>query len=252
MLVTASAFAAPESDTCFGQRPGDANSDGALDAGDIGFLLDFINSGGPEPNPQSNGDSDGDCCIDIYDVMYLYESIFHYGPPPVSCTCVNPPLCDSCSHQHPGDLDRNGGIDISDIVVYVQYLWRGGASPAILANGDANGDCLIDTMDAHVVIVAIFEGGTSPVACSCIRPRTRFAVPSDANNSGAVNLADVVAIIDHVLLGGLIEPYQDRSGDPNCDCVVNISDAVYLIQYLFAGGRAPCSWEDWDKRCKPL
>jgi hypothetical protein len=29
-------------------------------------------------------------------------------------------------------------------------------------------------------------------------------------------------------------------GDANCDSTVNISDAVYLIAYIFSGGPAPC------------
>lgn len=35
---------------------------------------------------------------------------------------------------------------------------------------------------------------------------------------------------------------QSSSGDPNCDALVTISDAVYLINYIFAGGPAPCAF----------
>lgn len=31
-------------------------------------------------------------------------------------------------------------------------------------------------------------------------------------------------------------------GDVNCDGVVNVSDVVYLINYLFINGPAPCCW----------
>lgn len=35
--------------------------------------------------------------------------------------------------------------------------------------------------------------------------------------------------------------YMSVCGDASCDGTVNISDAVYLIQYIFAGGAAPCA-----------
>jgi hypothetical protein len=31
------------------------------------------------------------------------------------------------------------------------------------------------------------------------------------------------------------------SGDADCNGIVNISDAVYLISYIFGGGPEPCA-----------
>ncbi len=36
-------------------------------------------------------------------------------------------------------------------------------------------------------------------------------------------------------------PIQSRCGDVDCSGIVSISDAVFLIQYIFAGGPAPCA-----------
>jgi outer membrane protein assembly factor BamB len=61
----------------------------------------------------------------------------------------------------------------------------------------------------------------------------------DANNDGIVNVTDAVYIIQYIFNGG---PAPDplESADANCDGISNVSDAVYIIEYIFAGGPAPC------------
>jgi aminopeptidase N len=63
----------------------------------------------------------------------------------------------------------------------------------------------------------------------------------DCNDDGTVNVSDAVYIINYIFAGG---PAPDPllSGDPNCDNDVNISDAVYIINYIFVGGDPPCDW----------
>jgi predicted outer membrane repeat protein len=61
----------------------------------------------------------------------------------------------------------------------------------------------------------------------------------DSNNDSAVNVSDAVWIIGYVFVGG--DPPQPlESGDVNCDTFVNVSDAVWIINYVFIGGNAPC------------
>ncbi|GEM_PF-2564105 len=62
----------------------------------------------------------------------------------------------------------------------------------------------------------------------------------DANADATVNISDAVYLIAYIFAGGSV-PSPLLAGDPNCDSAVNISDAVYLIAYIFAGGSAPCS-----------
>lgn len=61
----------------------------------------------------------------------------------------------------------------------------------------------------------------------------------DANGDGTVSVGDAVFMINFIFAGG-IAPNPIESGDPNCDGKTNISDAVYLINYIFGGGPAPC------------
>jgi len=61
----------------------------------------------------------------------------------------------------------------------------------------------------------------------------------DANGSQAVDIDDVVHLINYIFAGGASpDPYE--SGDANCSGAVDIDDVVYLIGYIFSGGFAPC------------
>jgi subtilisin family serine protease len=62
----------------------------------------------------------------------------------------------------------------------------------------------------------------------------------DADGSGIVNITDAVYLIAYIFAGG---PAPDplAAGDVDCNGFANISDAVYLINYIFGGGPAPCA-----------
>jgi hypothetical protein len=65
-------------------------------------------------------------------------------------------------------------------------------------------------------------------------------VCGDANGDETVNITDAVYLIEFIFNDGL-EPDPYEAGDVNCDVTVNITDAVYLIEYIFGGGPAPCA-----------
>ncbi len=76
--------------------------------------------------------------------------------------------------------------------------------------------------------------------------------PGDVNGSGTINISDAVYLIAYIFSGGAAPtPYPICSGDANKDCKVNISDAVYLIAYIFSGGTAPCTCQEWLTQCGP-
>lgn len=60
----------------------------------------------------------------------------------------------------------------------------------------------------------------------------------DADGDGQVNVSDVVYLINYLYKGGPL-PIPLESGDANNDGVINSADIVYLINYLFAGGPSP-------------
>lgn len=61
----------------------------------------------------------------------------------------------------------------------------------------------------------------------------------DANKDAEVNVSDAVWIINWVFAGGQ-DPDPLEIADANCDGDVNVSDAVWVINYVFTGGNAPC------------
>ena len=79
-------------------------------------------------------------------------------------------------------------------------------------------------------------------------------IPGDANGDVTIDISDAVYLIAYIFTGGQPpKPYAICSGDANCDCSVDISDAVYLIAYIFSGGAAPCTCEEWisPAKCGP-
>ncbi len=61
---------------------GDADGSGSIDISDVVFLISYIFSGGPSPNPLFTGDANCDGAVDISDAVYLIAYIFSGGPAP--------------------------------------------------------------------------------------------------------------------------------------------------------------------------
>ncbi len=62
--------------------------------------------------------------------------------------------------------------------------------------------------------------------------------PGDADASGLVSISDAVYLIQYIFAGGCA-PFDAESADVDGSCQVTVSDAVYLINYTFAGGPPP-------------
>ncbi len=62
--------------------PGDADGSGEVDIDDVVYLIQYIFSSSPAPDPLESGDADCSGEVDIDDVVYLIEYIFASGPPP--------------------------------------------------------------------------------------------------------------------------------------------------------------------------
>ncbi len=64
------------------------------------------------------------------------------------------------------------------------------------------------------------------------------AKPGDANASGGVNLTDIVYLVNYVFKGGAV-PVPVCRGDANASGTINLTDIVYLVNYVFKGGAKP-------------
>jgi len=63
-------------------RYGDANNDDNIDVGDAVFIIGYVFSGGPGPEPEQAGDANCDGQSNIADAVYLINFIFSEGNPP--------------------------------------------------------------------------------------------------------------------------------------------------------------------------
>ena len=84
---------------------------------------------------------------------------------------------------------------------------------------------------------APFKADTLSVSITIIDPPY---LCGDADNNDLISISDAVYLINYIFSGGPA-PTPVESGDVDCNGIVTISDAVYLINYIFAGGAAPCA-----------
>ena len=139
-------------------------------------------------------------------------------------------------------------------------------SPAPLLLADADGDGLLDLITANAAsstIAVLHNVSFSPsqVDCNrnalldacelkggelldadgngipdvCERPPIRRG---DATADGVINITDAIAILEYVFLGGR-PPACPGAANTNGDRYFDIADAVYLLNFIFYGGRAP-------------
>jgi len=91
-------------------------------------------------------------------------------------------------------------------------------------------------IDAMCVTPRGYAGDWLEVCDSICIPYNR----GDVNGDGIINASDIVFLIDYLFKSGP-PPDPLELGDVNCDELIKCSDVVYLIDYLFKGGPPPCS-----------
>jgi 3',5'-cyclic AMP phosphodiesterase CpdA len=80
----------------------------------------------------------------------------------------------------------------------------------------------------------IDDDGDSTVDREILPDTIITSLRGDANGDGVINVTDVVYLINYLFLippGPAPQPWA--AGDANCDGTINVSDVVYLINYLF-------------------
>lgn len=70
-------------------------------------------------------------------------------------------------------------------------------------------------------------------------------LPGDANGDWLVDVGDAVFIVNYIFKGGERPPMPYWRANPNGDEGVNVGDAVALVNYLFKGGARPQVGPTW-------
>ncbi len=106
------------------------------------------------------------------------------------------------------------------------------------ANGDIGTEVAV-AGPGEVVVGGDFDGGNSTFE-DFLTIKYFDWVCGDANGNGFVNISDAVYLLNYIFSSGPA-PNPLLAGDANCSGGINISDAVYLINYIFSGGPMPCA-----------
>ncbi len=95
----------------------------------------------------------------------------------------------------------------------------------------------VDTTQS-VIAAGIVSPGTYAVFATA---KDEFSPPcGDADGSGQIDVTDAVYLITYIFGGGPA-PIDEVAGDFDCSGQTDITDAVYMITYIFGGGPPPCA-----------
>jgi hypothetical protein len=132
-------------------------------------------------------------------------------------------------------LDEAAGWQLTDL--------RPGGFPYSGTSGKDSIDYLICTPSSPQLgdtgSVTIYVEDYSSRVWSFVNQVVVTSNTGDANGDCYVDVSDAVYLIAYIFSGGSA-PVPYRAGDVNCDDFVDISDVVYLIAYIFSGGYPPC------------
>ncbi len=92
---------------------------------------------------------------------------------------------------------------------------------------------------AYTVFTDFQQTGNSDIFIDMTANPSQSYLCGDADASGAVDIDDVVYLINYIFGGGPA-PVPLAAGDADCSGNIDIDDVVYLINYIFGGGPAPC------------
>jgi hypothetical protein len=62
----------------------------------------------------------------------------------------------------PGDVNKDGQVDIGDIIFLINYLFKHSIAPEPIESGDVNGDCEVDVGDVVYLVNYFFKNGPVP------------------------------------------------------------------------------------------
>jgi len=84
-----------------------------------------------------------------------------------------------------------------------------------------------------------FAVGDGPVHCDF------NYVPGDLDGNFEVDVSDLIYLVDYMFAGGQPARYPRWRADVDGEFSVDIADLVYFVDYMFAGGQAPMMGSTW-------
>ncbi len=136
-------------------------------------------------------------------------------------------------------------IDCTDIFSTQFSGWYGCGSSQYETNGNIALDPLfVDYDGGDYRVQSDSPCGPGNNSCGVLLGSEEVLSPvdncGDLDGDGAITISDAVYAINFIFAGGAA-PQDSHGGDMDCSGDLNISDCVYLVNYIFAGGNAPCA-----------
>jgi hypothetical protein len=191
----------------------DNDGDALADAADPGCQPDADGDGLPDSadncpeawNPDqadANNDGTGDACQDSDGDGYSDAEETSWGSDPDDSASTPEVFWAAGACEDGQDNDRDGATDSGDSgCAFPEPLPPGSGMPIEFAGKDANCDLLISARDALVIVHAAAEIATVSGLPPCAATAPGGTTPGDADCSGAVEVADALAVLKYV--GGL-------------------------------------------------
>ena len=144
------------------------------------------------------------------------------------------------TYLSPADPDGDGDVDLTDFSCFEQHFTGSGSGTGLplfenaagfYFDFDADGDVDCDDVDSMELIWTA-DPASFPGIPGC--DSGEVFLRGDASDDGSVNIADAVAILQHLFSNGSLNCLQ--SADINDDDSLDISDPIALLQVLFGSG----------------
>ncbi len=133
-----------------------------------------------------------------------------------------------------------------DTLTYDVHFWQGAPTPG-------NEEFIIPDLDSNGVEVTVDQfqlyneyswqvNSSNRIGLSTWSTQAfylTYYLRGDANSDAVIDIGDAVFLIEFIFKSGA-PPAFEKLGDPNCDDAIDIGDAVHLINYIFKGGPDPC------------
>jgi hypothetical protein len=260
-----------------GAIPGDVDGNGSVGWEDILYLLNYLFKGGIAPPNPIDADVDGSPGINIGDVLQLTGSLFS-GCSLLPYTGVSVKV--SSQIRFSSDLIliedtntrdttlieiiANGGPDITGMVIPLSFANQAGEMEVDLAEVKFDGTIIPYDWDMQYRIdnvnktLLLYPYGNNPTDTPLTQGTTGLVATLYfdqvvAGNPVSMSVTEIPPSHQFMLISAycadgtppserIFSPMLSlaRNGDVNCDGVVNLSDAIYTLNYLFKNGPPPC------------
>jgi hypothetical protein len=169
---------------------------------------------------------------------YYWETYCLMGDPSVS-SYLRVPLANSVKHLPSMLMTATTFSVAADVGSYVALSSGGVLHGAGLVQLGGTLDLPVSAFDAPCAADLVITGQNKVPYKTTIQVIAPI-LAGDADNDGVIDISDAVYVVEYIFAGGQ-SPIPFEAGDADCDEACNISDVVYLVAFIFGGGPAPCS-----------